>query len=244
MAITVIVADDESIIRMDIVEELKEAGFDVVGEAIDGFDAIECCRRHRPDVALIDINMPVIDGISVARMILSEKLVRAVVLITAYNDEKYIREAGNIGVGGYIVKPLGENSIIPAIHIALAQSRHLQRANDTAMQVRQESEERRTIDRAKSILAKRLHCTEAEALSRMQQDCMHRGCRLIAYATTILEANTENNVVQEAKRLLMEKGHLSENGAFNRIKTRSRNKNISLPEAARQLMQEMRGDGL
>lgn len=236
MAITVIVADDESIIRMDIVEELKEAGFAVVAEAIDGFDAVECCREHHPDVALIDINMPVIDGISVARMILSEKLVQAVVLITAYNDEKYIQEAGNIGVGGYIVKPIRENSIIPAIHIALAQSRHLRHANDTAKQAQQQSQERRTIDRAKSVLAKKLGCSEAEALSRMQQDCMRRGCQLIAYAATILEADTESNVVQRAKRLLMDTAHLSESAAFNRIRAMSRNSGISLPEAARRML--------
>jgi len=238
MAITVVVADDESIIRMDIAEELSEAGFDVIGEVSDGFDAIECCRKMHPDVALIDINMPVIDGMNVARTILSEKLVKAVVMITAYNDEKYLEEAGSIGVGGYIVKPIKENSVIPTIRIALAQSHHLQRANDTAIQAKQQTDERRIIDRAKGILARQLQCSEGEALRRMQQDCMKKGCRLIVYAKMILDANAGDAMIQRAKSLLMEKHRLSENAAFHRIRSRSQREDIPLAEAARREMQE------
>jgi len=238
MAISVMVADDESIIRMDIVEELSEAGFDVIAEAADGYDAIECCRKMHPDVALIDINMPVIDGMNVARTILSEKLVRAVVMITAYNNENYMEEAGSIGVGGYIVKPIKENSVIPAIRIALAQSRHLQRANESATREKQKTDEWRVIDRAKGILAQQLHCTEMEALRRMQQDCMKKGCRLADYAKMILDANTGDDVLQKAKTVLMKKNNLSENAAYHRIRNRSQRESISLAEAARRELQE------
>lgn len=236
MPITVMIADDESIIRMDIIEELSDAGFSVVGEASDGFDAIECCREKRPDVALIDINMPVIDGLNVARTILSENLVKAVVMITAYNGEKHMQEAGSIGVGGYIVKPLKENSVIPAIHIALAQSRHLRQANASATQARQEVDDRRIIDRAKGLLAQQLNCSESEALRRMQRECMRKGSRLIAYAKTILQAN-QDDAVQKAKSILMQRYHLSENAAFHRIRDKSEREHISLSEAARQTVQ-------
>ena len=102
----VIIADDEPITRMDLSDMLTELGFQVVGEAADGFDAIELCRSLQPDVVLMDVKMPIFDGLSAAETILSEELAGCVVLLTAFSDRELVRRAGEAGVTGYLVKPV------------------------------------------------------------------------------------------------------------------------------------------
>ena len=113
----IIVVDDEPITRMDICEILREANYDVVAEAGDGFDAIEQSRKYRPDFVIMDIKMPILDGLKAAKVITKEKLSRGVVLLTAYSNKDFIEEAKNIGIIGYIVKPIDEKSFIPNLEI-------------------------------------------------------------------------------------------------------------------------------
>ena len=113
----IIVVDDEPITRMDICEILREANYDVVAEAGDGFDAIEQSRKYRPDFVIMDIKMPILDGLKAAKVITKEKLSRGVVLLTAYSSKDFIEEAKNIGIIGYIVKPIDEKSFIPNLEI-------------------------------------------------------------------------------------------------------------------------------
>ena len=113
----IIVVDDEPITRMDICEILREANYDVVAEAGDGFDAIEQSRKYKPDFVIMDIKMPILDGLKAAKVITKEKLSRGVVLLTAYSSKDFIEEAKNIGIIGYIVKPIDEKSFIPNLEI-------------------------------------------------------------------------------------------------------------------------------
>ena len=108
----IIVVDDEPITRMDICEILREANYDVVAEAGDGFDAIEQSKKYNPDFVIMDVKMPILDGLKAAKVIREQKLSRGIVLLTAYSNKEFIEEAKNIGIIGYIVKPIDEKSFI------------------------------------------------------------------------------------------------------------------------------------
>ena len=116
----VVVVDDEPITRMDICEILKEGGYDVAGEAADGFDAIEQCKKLSPDFVMMDVKMPILDGLKASKIIINEKLARGIVLLTAYSSKEFIEDAKNIGVLGYIVKPIDEKSFLPNLQIILS----------------------------------------------------------------------------------------------------------------------------
>ena len=146
---TVIIADDEPITRMDLADMLTELDFQVVGQAGDGFDAVELCRAKWPDVVLMDMKMPVFDGLTAAETILQEDLAGCVVLLTAFNDEPLIRRASEAGVSGYLVKPVAQRSLLPAIEVALAQSQRMRQAEAT----QQKMQEERRIRKAQQYLA-------------------------------------------------------------------------------------------
>lgn len=112
---TVLIVDDEPITRMDLSDMLRELGFGVAGEAADGFDAMELCRLKRPDVVLMDVKMPIFDGLSASETILAEELAGCVVLLTAFSDPEIIRRAGAAGVTGYLVKRLTRNRFFPPL---------------------------------------------------------------------------------------------------------------------------------
>jgi AmiR/NasT family two-component response regulator len=127
----VVVAEDEAIIRMDLRELLGEEGYDVVAECGRGDEAVELVRTHQPDVALLDIKMPGMDGISAAREISADRLA-AVVLVTAFSQRELIEEAGDAGVHGYVVKPFERHDLVPAIEVALARFKAEQALVDQA----------------------------------------------------------------------------------------------------------------
>ena len=112
---TAVVVDDEPITCMDVAEMLREMGFDVVGEAADGFDAVELCRVHRPDLVLMDARMPVFDGLTASKTILEKHYCNCIVLLTAYQDRDMIEKATKAGVSGYLVKPIDQTRLQPAI---------------------------------------------------------------------------------------------------------------------------------
>ena len=121
----ILIADDEPLTKMDLKEMLIEAGYEVTGDVADGFDAVEACRRERPDLALLDIRMPYLDGLSAAKIIFDEDLADAIVLLTAYTDMEFVNQAKECGVGGYLVKPIDEKSLVPSIELAVSRSRDL-----------------------------------------------------------------------------------------------------------------------
>lgn len=123
--IRVVIADDEPITRMDLKELLSEEGYQVVGEAADGFDAVEACKQSRPDLVLMDIKMPLLDGLSAAKILFEENLADTVMMLTAYSEREFVDEAKHIGVAGYLVKPIDEKSLVPSIELAVARSKDM-----------------------------------------------------------------------------------------------------------------------
>lgn len=125
--IRVVIADDEPITRMDLKELLSEEGYQVVGEAADGFDAVEACKQSRPDLVLMDIKMPLLDGLSAAKILFEENLADTVMMLTAYSEREFVDEAKHIGVAGYLVKPIDEKSLVPSIELAVARSKDMRK---------------------------------------------------------------------------------------------------------------------
>lgn len=161
--IRVIIAEDEPITRMDLREMLIAAGYDVVGEAQEGFDAIELCKKEKPDVVLLDIKMPLLDGLSAAKVISEECSAETILLVTAYSDNEFIRSAKEIGVSGYMVKPIDEKSLVPNIEIAVARSREMKQVKKEFESISQRLENRTVIEKAKGLLMESMKMTEAEA---------------------------------------------------------------------------------
>lgn len=123
----IVIADDEPVTRMDLSEILEDAGYNVVGSASDGFDAIELCREFKPDLVLMDVKMPLLNGLKAAKIITEEQLTNCVILLTAYSGQEFIEEAKkNLGVMGYLVKPINDRNLLPAIEIALSKSQQIE----------------------------------------------------------------------------------------------------------------------
>ncbi|MDD2955756.1 MAG: ANTAR domain-containing protein [Oscillospiraceae bacterium] len=237
---TAIVADDEPIIRLDLAQMLEELDFEVLGSAADGFDAVELCRAHRPDVALLDVNMPVFEGLGAAQTILEESLAGCVVIVTAFDDRELIDRAGAIGVTGYLVKPIEERLLLPTIEVALAQGRRLADAQREAEEARRRLRERDTVDRAKAALAAEKGVSEAEALRLLQGMAMDKRCSLLYLAQAVVEKNSQRELVNRAKTLLMQTRGLSEPAAYKAVQSLARAMGVGLDKAAREILEGRR----
>ncbi|HHX45444.1 MAG TPA: response regulator [Chloroflexi bacterium] len=170
--IRVVIADDESIICMDLREMLGNLGYLVVGEAGDGRSAVNLARELRPDVVLMDIKMPDMDGIEAAR-ILTEERVAPVVLLTAFSQRDLVERAKDAGVVGYLVKPIQEADLAPAIEIALSRFQEFRELEREVDNLADQLETRKLVDRAKGILMDTQGLTEAAAFRRIQKMSMN-----------------------------------------------------------------------
>lgn len=171
MPTRVVVAEDEAIIRMDLRELLEEEGYEVVAECGRGDEAVELVREHRPDVALLDIKMPGMDGISAARAIAGDRLA-AVVLVSAFSQRELIEEASDAGVHGYVVKPFERHDLAPAIEVALARFRSEQQLVEAAEGAEEQLASRKVVDRAKGVLMDRHGLPEHAAFEFVQKTAM------------------------------------------------------------------------
>ena len=169
----VIIADDESLIRMDLREMLTNLGYLVVGEAGDGRSAVNLARELKPDVAVLDIKMPDMDGIEAAR-ILTEEKIAPVVLLTAYSQRDLVERAKEAGVVGYITKPMRESDLTPAIEVAMARFSEFRALEKEVGDLKQALETRKLVDRAKGILMDTQGLTEAEAFRKIQKMSMNK----------------------------------------------------------------------
>lgn len=169
--IRILVAEDEALIRMDLVEMLGEAGYEIVAEATDGAEAIELAQLHKPDLAILDVKMPVLDGISAAEKIIA---IAPVLMLTAFSQRELVERARDAGVMAYVVKPFSIGDLVPAIEIAI--SRHLQMRTlaEEVADLHERLETRKLIDRAKGILMQALDLAEPEAFSWIQRAAMDR----------------------------------------------------------------------
>lgn len=170
----IIVVDDESLVRMDFVEMLEQAGFEVVAQAANGIAAIEACKLHLPDVVILDIEMPLLDGIAAAKKISRDGLAGSVVFLTAYSSDKHLKQASEIGASGYLVKPLDEKSFIPTVKIAMSKGKALMALQKKIDKLETDLQNRKLVARAKGILMKKSNVDEETAYGMMRTLSMQR----------------------------------------------------------------------
>lgn len=187
---TVVVAEDESLIRLDVVETLRDHGFNVIGEAADGEKAVGLVRELRPDLVVMDVKMPLMDGISAAEIINKEALA-PVVLLTAFSQRELVERASEAGALAYVVKPFGPNDLIPAIEIALSRYQQLTALADEVSDLAERLESRKILDRAKGILNNAMGLTEPEAFRWIQKASMDRRLTMREVAETIIDQLAE-----------------------------------------------------
>ncbi len=168
----IIIADDETLIRMDLREMLTHLGYLVVGEVGDGRSAVNLARERRPDIIIMDIKMPDMDGIEAAR-ILTEEQIGPILLLSAYSQRDLLARAREAGVAAYLVKPFREADLAPAIEVALARFQEFRELKKQAADLKAAMETRKLVDRAKGILMDRQALTEAEAFRKIQKMSMN-----------------------------------------------------------------------
>lgn len=183
----VLVVDDESLIRMDIVEMLEDVGHEVVAEGENGAQAIELARKYTPDIVIMDVKMPVMDGISAAKVIDDEEIA-PVLLLTAFSQNDIVDKANEAGVIAYLVKPIREEQLFPAMSIAVQRFRDLKNVNLELEKLQDSLETRKLLDRAKGILMTAHGLNEQEAYRRMQQYSMSKRISLKELAEMIIKA--------------------------------------------------------
>lgn len=188
----VIVAEDESLIRIDIVETLRDNGFDVIAEAADGEKAVALAEELRPDLVVMDVKMPLMDGISAAE-ILTKKKIAPVVLLTAFSQRELVERASEAGALAYVVKPFTPNDLIPAIDIALGRYAQIQALEEEVADMAERLETRKILDRAKGILNNTMGLTEPEAFRWIQKASMDRRLTMKEVAQTVIDQLAEKS---------------------------------------------------
>jgi AmiR/NasT family two-component response regulator len=181
----VVVAEDEALIRLDIVEMLREAGYDVVAEADNGQRAVELAQEHRPDVVLMDVKMPVLDGISAAEQIASDR-VAPVVLLTAFSQRELVERAREAGAMAYVVKPFTMDDLVPAIEIAISRYEEISALEREVSDMKEQFATRKLVERAKSLLTTKMGLTEPEAFRWIQKTSMDRRLSMREVAEAII----------------------------------------------------------
>jgi response regulator NasT len=181
--VRILVAEDEALIRMDLVEMLREAGYEVVAEAADGAQAIELAQLHKPDLAILDVKMPVLDGISAAEKIID---IAPVLMLTAFSQRELVERARDAGVMAYVVKPFSIGDLVPAIEIAISRHMQMRSLADEVADLHERLETRKLIDRAKGILMQALNLSEPEAFSWIQRAAMDRRLTMKEVAAAVI----------------------------------------------------------
>src|SRR5918996_2128847 len=186
----VLIAEDEAIIRLDLKEMLEEEGFDVVGEASDGEAAVRLAREREPDLVIMDIKMPGMDGLTAAEHIVSEGIA-AVLILTAFSQRDLVHRAAEAGAIGYLVKPFQKSDLVPAIEIALARHAELAAVKKESQNLSEQLETRKLVDRAKGKLMDEQKLTEAEAFRSIQKRAMDERRSMRAIAEGVLGLTTD-----------------------------------------------------
>lgn len=182
---TVVVAEDEALIRLDIVEILRERGYKVVAETDNGKTAIDLVQEHQPDLVLLDVKMPIMDGITAAEEICKEQIA-PVVLLTAFSQKELVDRAVEAGAMAYVVKPFTPNDLFPAIEVAIARYEQIRALESEVGTIREQFETRKLVDRAKSLLITKMNLTEPEAFRWIQKTSMDRRLSMREVADTII----------------------------------------------------------
>ena len=181
----ILVAEDESLIRLDIVETLTEAGYDVVAQAGDGEEAVELANSQEIDLAVLDVKMPKLDGISVASKLQEHSI--PVVMLTSFSDADLVSEASAAGAMAYVVKPFGANDLLPAIQIALSRGQEFIDLENEIADLSERLETRKLLDRAKGLLQQKMKLSEPESYRWMQKASMDRRLTIAQVAETVIK---------------------------------------------------------
>jgi len=184
----ILIADDDSLRVMSLKEQLAGLGHVVVGEAANGREAVELARQVQPDLAILDIKMPEMDGIEAAQTITEESPI-PIILLTAYSERELTERAARAGVSAYLMKPVSEQDLLPAIALAVQRFKEFQALHQEVANLREALEARKLIERAKGILMKRLNLTEEEAFRRMQRRSQNENKKLPQIAQAIITAD-------------------------------------------------------
>jgi len=179
----ILVAEDETIIRLDLVEMLTESGYEVVAQAENGAIALELAKLHKPDLAILDVKMPEMDGITAAEQIIS---IAPVLMLTAFSQRDLIERARDAGVMAYVVKPFSINDLLPAIEIAISRHRQMKSLESEVADLYDRLETRKIIDRAKGILMKAMNLSEPESFNWIQKTAMDRRISMKQVAQAVI----------------------------------------------------------
>lgn len=190
VAVRVVIAEDEAIIRLDLRETLEEEGYVVVAETGRGDLAVDLVREHKPDLAILDIKMPEMDGLEASRLISAEKIC-PVVLLTAFSQREVIEQARDAGALAYIVKPFQRSDLVPAIEVALGRFREMQILASEVGALEEQLETRKILDRAKGILIDRFSMSEADAYAFIQRCAMSERTRMRDVAERVIDGSLE-----------------------------------------------------
>ncbi|HZQ66505.1 MAG TPA: response regulator [Gaiellaceae bacterium] len=185
MSLRILVAEDETIIRLDLRGLLERAGYEVVAEARDGEEAVELARTHQPDLAVMDVKMPRLDGIEAARRMLEERPI-PIVMLTAFDQRELVERAAEAGVYGYLVKPFREQDVLPAIELARARYDELVAVRADADSLAQALADRKVIERAKGLLMEREQLSEGAAFARLRKASQVSGRPLRVIADAVI----------------------------------------------------------
>jgi response regulator NasT len=188
-ATRVLIAEDEALIRLDLKEMLEEEGYAVVGEVGDGQQAVDRARELEPDLVILDIQMPVLDGLSAAERIAADRIAPVIVL-TAFSQRELVERARDAGAMAYLVKPFGKNDLVPAIEVARARFAEMSALDAEVRTLEDRLEARKVVERAKGKLMTEQGLTEAEAFRHIQRTAMNDRTSMRAIAETILAAGS------------------------------------------------------
>jgi response regulator NasT len=184
--VRVLVAEDEALIRLDLVEMLQEEGYQVVGEAADGEQAVRLANQLRPDLVIMDVKMPKKDGIEAASQIAAERIA-PVVILTAFSQRELVERARDAGAMAYLVKPFGKRDLVPAVELAMSRFAELQALEAEVAGLTDQLAARKVIDRAKGLLMSRKGMTEPQAFRWIQRTAMDRRATMRAVAEAVLQ---------------------------------------------------------
>ena len=183
----ILVAEDETLIRLDLVEMLKEAGYEVVAEATNGQEAIDLAKQQKPDLVILDVKMPELDGISAAEQIID---FAPVLMLTAFSQKELVERAKDAGVMAYVVKPFTIGDLTPAIEIATSRYEQMRSLKAEVSDLHERLETRKIIDRAKGILMQALNLSEPDAFSWIQRAAMDRRISMKAVAQAVISPDS------------------------------------------------------
>ena len=186
MAVRVVIAEDEAIVRLDLKELLEEEGYEVVGETGRGDEAVALVRKHAPDLAILDIKMPGMDGLAAAREISAERRA-AVLILTAFSQRSLVDEARDAGALAYLVKPFQKSALIPAIEVALTRFREICTLADQVATLEDQLVTRRVVERAKGLLMDHYGMRESEAFTWIQRTAMRERLQMRPVAERVIE---------------------------------------------------------